>query len=255
MQTNESDLSEFDGIMRAATIMPVRDSANGLEVLLVKRSKNLAFAPDAYVFPGGRQSSKDALLLDKSTPDSIAAISAIRECFEEIGYLFANDSAGNNIADKFCNDSFRERISINPKLFPQFMKDNKLSPSLEEIYPVAIWVPPENIPKRYLTWFFAGGIDGDTQIIVDNHEIVDYCWIKPIDALKLIAEDHMKALYPTRVNLSLLAEVNTRKELKDRLNCRNMPIIRPQTIDKSIYLRLEKSDSDEIYPYKSSQLL
>src|SRR5215469_4278530 len=37
----------------AATVMLVRDGANGLEVLMVRRSSRGAFAPDAFVFPGG----------------------------------------------------------------------------------------------------------------------------------------------------------------------------------------------------------
>ena len=38
---------------RAATVLLLRDSPEGLEVLMTRRSEHASFAPGAYVFPGG----------------------------------------------------------------------------------------------------------------------------------------------------------------------------------------------------------
>src|SRR5690606_30029325 len=38
----------------AATLLLLRDTPAGLEVLMTRRSERASFAPGAYVFPGGR---------------------------------------------------------------------------------------------------------------------------------------------------------------------------------------------------------
>ncbi|MDX1494468.1 MAG: NUDIX domain-containing protein, partial [Longimicrobiales bacterium] len=44
----------------AATIVLLRDGKEGMEVLLMRRSRRAGFVPGAYVFPGGRVDSADA---------------------------------------------------------------------------------------------------------------------------------------------------------------------------------------------------
>ena len=42
----------------AATVLLLRDTAQGIEVLMTRRSTTASFAPGAYVFPGGRHPRK-----------------------------------------------------------------------------------------------------------------------------------------------------------------------------------------------------
>ena len=44
----------------AATVLLLRDSAGGIEVLMTRRSSTASFAPGAYVFPGGGIDAADA---------------------------------------------------------------------------------------------------------------------------------------------------------------------------------------------------
>ena len=44
----------------AATVLLLRDSAQGIEVLMTRRSLTASFAPGAYVFPGGGIDALDA---------------------------------------------------------------------------------------------------------------------------------------------------------------------------------------------------
>ncbi|MFM2035495.1 MAG: Hydroxyacylglutathione hydrolase, partial [Pseudomonadota bacterium] len=44
----------------AATVLLLRDSPQGLEVLMTRRSATASFAPGAYVFPGGGIDAADA---------------------------------------------------------------------------------------------------------------------------------------------------------------------------------------------------
>ena len=44
----------------AATVLLLRDTPHGIEVLMTRRSATASFAPGAYVFPGGRIDDGDA---------------------------------------------------------------------------------------------------------------------------------------------------------------------------------------------------
>ena len=59
----------------AATVVVLRDAAQGMQVYLVKRSRAVDFMAGAHVFPGGRLDPADRSL----------AACAVRETFEEAG--------------------------------------------------------------------------------------------------------------------------------------------------------------------------
>nr|WP_255493739.1 NUDIX hydrolase [Pseudomaricurvus sp. HS19] len=68
----------------AATVILLRPAATGFEVLLLRRSEQLAFAADRWVFPGGRIDAADAPGQPReSLPAARAA--AARETLEEAG--------------------------------------------------------------------------------------------------------------------------------------------------------------------------
>jgi 8-oxo-dGTP pyrophosphatase MutT (NUDIX family) len=93
----------------AATIVVVRDGANGIEVLLSRRAERGDHNSGAWVFPGGIVDAADRRAHDVGAGiDDAAAsarlglpangldyyIAAVRECFEESGLLFATDRSG-----------------------------------------------------------------------------------------------------------------------------------------------------------------
>ena len=47
-------------LLKAATVLLLRDGPTGLEVLMTRRSTTASFAPGAYVFPGGGIDETDA---------------------------------------------------------------------------------------------------------------------------------------------------------------------------------------------------
>jgi len=64
-------------IRPAATVLLVRDGADGLEVLMQRRAATMVFASGTYVFPGGRVDPEDG----EGPAGYVAA--AVRECREE----------------------------------------------------------------------------------------------------------------------------------------------------------------------------
>ena len=92
----------------AATVLLLRDSPQGIEVLMTRRSMTASFAPGAYVFPGGGIDAADAEAHAHATrrptqsdEHLTQAIAAIRESFEELGVLLARhaDASPASAAD------------------------------------------------------------------------------------------------------------------------------------------------------------
>src|SRR6185369_14889696 len=85
----------------AATVLLLRDTPQGIELLMTRRSPTASFAPGAYVFPGGGIDLSDAqahhAAARRPTQDDLRltqAIAAIRESFEELGVLLARHANG-----------------------------------------------------------------------------------------------------------------------------------------------------------------
>lgn len=68
----------------AATVIPVRETADGMKVLLLRRNPQLAFFGGAWVFPGGSIDAADCENADED-PDRAARAAAVREAAEEAG--------------------------------------------------------------------------------------------------------------------------------------------------------------------------
>lgn len=101
----------------AASMIVWRDGSEGIEVLMGRRTRHLAFLPDVFVFPGGRIDPADYLICAAAPLDptcikrmgvrrnaSLAralAIAAVRETFEESGLFLADkgDVGVNATAD------------------------------------------------------------------------------------------------------------------------------------------------------------
>src|SRR5919197_2205949 len=94
----------------AATVVVVRDTDAGMQVLLMRRvGRSNDRSSGAFVFPGGTLDPADRALHDccAGLDDAAASarlsvaqggldyfVAAVRECFEEAGLLFAYDKAG-----------------------------------------------------------------------------------------------------------------------------------------------------------------
>ena len=61
----------------AATVILLRDSANGPETLLIERHARSEFLPDMYVFPGGRVEARDQALAGRLAGLEPAAAAAL----------------------------------------------------------------------------------------------------------------------------------------------------------------------------------
>jgi len=98
---SESDAREFlkrigdgqkpeEGIIPAATVVLVRDDAGGLETLMLRKSRGIAFG-GMWVFPGGRVEDGDWEGVAEGDDEAAARRAAVREAVEECGLAIAPD--------------------------------------------------------------------------------------------------------------------------------------------------------------------
>ncbi|MFT3808302.1 MAG: NUDIX domain-containing protein [Micropepsaceae bacterium] len=205
-------------IIPAATILLVRDGADGVEAFMVKRHHQIDFASGALVFPGGKLAKGDSDLrlralidgADGFTDEELAlAACAIREAFEESGILLARRAGGEMLsaADVDALDPFR--VPLNDELLDlaDFLEGNRLRLAADRLVRFARWITPDMMPKRFDTWFFIAAAPEGQLGAHDGYESVDSVWVTPAQA---IAEpERWTVIFPTRMNLLKLGQSAT----------------------------------------------
>ena len=119
----------------AATVMLLRPppggagpDAAGLQVYMLRRQSSMAFAPGAFVFPGGSVDARDAEIeVGWTGPDAqewgrmidapadlarALVCAAVRETFEECGVLLAGPTADTVVADTRGEDWEADRAAL-----------------------------------------------------------------------------------------------------------------------------------------------
>ncbi len=187
----------------AASVLVLRDGADGMEVLLMQRpERSDDRSSGAYVFPGGTLDSQDAALhpLCVGLDDAAASarlgmpgngldfyLCAIREAFEEAGLLFARDRAGQLIAlddlDTATQDTLRDAARYGGKGLSHVCETLDLRIAVDELAYVSHWLTPPGLAKRFDTRFFLALAPARQTATHDGVEAVDHRWIRPVDAL------------------------------------------------------------------------
>lgn len=174
----------------AATVMVLRDGDDGVELLMLRRSRKASFFPHAWVFPGGRVDAADAHVETRGQIDDLPddgrpfAVAAIRECFEEAGVWLGDGDASPALRAALNGRS--ATLSDAPHLVAD----------LERLEMWSWWITPTIEPKRYDTRFFITALRPDERAASDaaRHdevETVASAWLRPEDALA--AEDFFLA--------------------------------------------------------------
>jgi 8-oxo-dGTP pyrophosphatase MutT (NUDIX family) len=202
-----------DPIRPAATILMLRDQPT-FEVLMVKRHHQIDFAAGALVFPGGKSHAgdHDPAWTDHATGwESVGVdgaplrIAAIREAYEEAGVLLARDASGETYVGEAAID-VRAAVAEDRVPFLDVVRELGLKLDLTALTIFARWITPPLMAKRFDTWFYVAHAPLAQLAICDGHEAVDAEWIAPGEALALAESGQRKVIFPTRMNLQLLAE-------------------------------------------------
>ena len=191
----------------AATLLLLRDTPRGPEVLMTRRADAARFAPGAHVFPGGAIDGSDAnyhaLTLRRSTQNTqqlTHAVAALRECFEEVGVLLARHPDGRWATQTDVNTMSRQVD------FAAQVAQCGLTLATDALHLLAHWVTDRDLPTRFEVPFFAARMpDGQTPL-ADGVEQLDAQWVRPADALARHAAGDFCMIFPTLITLQRLQQ-------------------------------------------------
>jgi len=219
----------------AATVLLLRDTPQ-FEVLMVKRHHQVDFASDALVFPGGKTHAGDADPAwghhargwDRFDQTQRALrVGAIREAFEESGILLCVHRDGSPFAAA-CDPAVRAAVDARDVAFIDVVRELDVELELDALGVFARWITPTFMPKRFDTWFYAAKAPPLQVAACDGRETVDAEWIPPADALLLSHAGQRTIIFPTRMNLQLLAEAASAADCLSRASARPLVTVMPQ---------------------------
>lgn len=232
----------------AATVLLVRDSADGPEMLLLRRHKRSGFAAEAWVFPGGVVDGGDADLglverMDGPTPmqwaerlglsDPAEAVSyvmaAVREAFEETGILLARvaDDATNPGRAREGLEIARRALLAEVVDLRQVIITRSLRISGGDLLYLAHWITPEPEPRRYDTRFFLARVGADAVCTPHEAEVTESVWLTARGAVHFFESGSLKMLPPTVHTLRRLADFRSVDEIFAALADAPVPPILP----------------------------
>jgi hypothetical protein len=109
--------------------------------------------------------------------------------------------------------------------FLQWLKEQSLRLSSEELVFFAHWITPEIRPKRFDTRFFLVEVPSDVEVQPDGQEVFEHLWIRPREGVRLRKGDPLKLMTPTLRNLELLSKFSTTAEAVAALREAEVPTI------------------------------
>ena len=182
----------------AATVLLLRDTASGVEVLMTRRSMGASFAPGAYVFPGGVVDAADgaAHAHAKRRPGQsdlhlTQAIAAIRESFEELGVLLARRADATPA-------TFQDIAALDRKaLFADQCALRGLALAADEVFVLAHWITDRDLPRRFDVPFLVARMPEGQQPVADEAEQFEPVWVRPADALQRHEAGKFFIIFPT----------------------------------------------------------
>jgi 8-oxo-dGTP pyrophosphatase MutT (NUDIX family) len=207
----------------AATVILLRAAPDGPEVYLLRRLSSMAFAPGAYVFPGGKVDDRDAegghgwagpapeqLAPALGVPPAGAAAlvrAAVRETFEECGVLLAGPTPDTVVAEVTGPewDADRQALSDSSISLAELLARRHLVLRGDLLRPWSRWITPEAEARRYDTRFFVAVMPADQQAAGGTGESDRAAWLRPAAAVDAAAAGELTMLPPTAATLAELA--------------------------------------------------
>ncbi len=208
----------------AATVVILRESSQGPEVLMLKRSGRSGFFPNAWVFPGGRVDRADHTVSTIGQAHGLAmsdkafAVAAIRETFEEAGVWMGTGTPQPDLRDALNSRS--ATLQDAPELCAE----------LSRLAFWSWWITPENEPKRYDTRFFVALLTQEetAHAAPDQNETVDHRWVRPEDAVNEAEAGTFFMAPPTYLTLAEIAQCQTGLEVMKHAAEREIHPIMPK---------------------------
>ncbi|CAB4931413.1 MAG: NUDIX hydrolase [Actinobacteria bacterium] len=238
----------------AATVVLLRDTAEGIEVFLMRRVSTMAFAAGMHVFPGGRLDPDDHIVpLALASPEQAHALdlrlgaapgvgaallaAATRETFEECGVLLVTGQAAPVARDDLWEQR-RQALLDTGQTFSELLYAEGLVVDTAAIRPWTHWITPPVEERRYNTRFFVAAMPVTQEAGDVSGESDRVHWMRPADALERWAAGDLALMTPTSDTLRTLLPYATAAEVLQAADERTIVPQMPQpSLDASGALR------------------
>ncbi len=234
----------------AATLVLLRDSATGPEVLLLRRHAQASNMAGVYVFPGGKLDAEDSTLdaathldqppatlherLNEPGTDSATAaglyVAALREALEECGLLLAEPLGGATPVD-----AARARAMLRAgQPFAQVLATLQLRLQTRQLAPWSRWITPLAPTvgtRRFDTRFFVAQAPAGQTARHDDEETTDSVWLAPRTALEQYRDGHIDLAPPQIMSLAHLARHASVATVLEAAHRQRPPLIQPEPFD------------------------
>ena len=224
----------FNGARLAATVLLLRDTAEGLRVWIQERVHTMRNYPGHVVFPGGGVDPRDfpprtwdsgELWAGRSVV-SIArrmgvtkykahalVFAAARELFEEAGTLLAIRDDGL-VSDASRYHRERELLETHEISFTDFLEHNGMRVDADMLLPWSRWAGEDN-NHWFDTFFFIGVLPEGQEPDGDTGEADDAGWFDPQLVLDGWRAGLVRLAIPTWAQLKRLTSYSSVKEVLD----------------------------------------
>jgi len=234
------------------------DAAGSLEVYLLRRHVDMAFAAGMCVFPGGGVDPRDfdhevdwvgpapsrwAALLgtDESTARALVC-AAVRETFEESGVLFAGPTDDTIVEDTTAEDweEDRRRLEARELSFTDFLQKRGLKLRTDLLRVWGSWLTPVFEPRRFRAWFFVAELPPGQRTRDVSTESDETTWLSVRDAIAAVDAGDMLMLPPTYITCMELYACATPADALAAAETKDLTPIEPsaQVDGDSAYLTL-----------------
>jgi 8-oxo-dGTP pyrophosphatase MutT (NUDIX family) len=213
-------------LLRPATPDPAagpEGGSGGIEVYMLRRQPSMAFAPGAFVFPGGSVDPRDAdekvawagpepgewgQVFDAPPQLARALVcAAVRETFEESGVLLAGPSAGAVVADTTGPEWEADRQALLDRSLSlaEMLARRGLVLRSDLLRPWSRWITPAIEERRFDARFFAAALPPLQRTRDVGGEAAEVAWIRPDEAITQGRARQIVLWPPTAVTLAELA--------------------------------------------------
>ena len=127
----------------------------------------------------------------------------------------------------------RKAVDAGDLSFLDVVRDLGVRLDLTALTVFARWITPPLTPKRFDTWFYAVKAPEDQLAACDGRETVDAEWISPLEVLNLAQSGARKVIFPTRMNVQLLAEASSAEDCIARAQGRTLVTVLPKIEDRA----------------------